>query len=248
MVTIDQTEKGGYFFSMHSIAVCIVINSWILRSSRGQWHTKKANTNPIHTAARLSSKMRRLSLQFWTWRSCSLELEVVAAAAAMSTAVAVADSVESTAGRDSDCPPVAGSLIATVASKETARISALLLLTWKVSVALTLLQFSQRPHLQAAFSGSTWGSAGWRWVRCQVPLILWRTLFSHIKSFISVVSFFGTPSIRLYKSRSNQTHQRTTRGGGSGWWYGWSAIGQNVGHRSPTCPGKQEVMRLICCN
>ena len=104
MVTIDQTEKGWCPFSPHFMASRIVISSWILSKSRGKWQTKNTNTKPIQTAAKLSSKIRRLSLQFCTCRSCSLEVEdgVVAAAAMVSTAVAAADSVVSTSGRLSD--------------------------------------------------------------------------------------------------------------------------------------------------
>ena len=131
MVTIDHTEKGWCPFSPHFIASRMVISSWILSKSRGKWQTKNTNTKPIQTAAKLSSKIRRLSLQFCTCRSWSLEVEegVVAAAAMVSTAVAAADSVVSTSGKLSDwlgaaAASAARSLTA-VASNDTARISGL---------------------------------------------------------------------------------------------------------------------------
>ena len=133
MVTIDHTEKGWSPIFKHFMATFMVISSCMLSSSRGKWQTRNARTKPIQTAAKLSSKIRRLSLQFCTWRSCNLEDEVVLAAAAaiVSTAVAAADSVVSTADNDRDgsawATTLTRSLTAAVASNETALISGLLL-------------------------------------------------------------------------------------------------------------------------
>ena len=93
IVTMDHTEKGWCPLSPHFMASSMVINSWIFKSNLGKWQTKKTKTNPIQTAAKLSSKILRRSLQCWTWRSCSLEwLAEAAAAVTVKTAAAVGSS------------------------------------------------------------------------------------------------------------------------------------------------------------
>ena len=50
-------------------AYLIVTSSWMLRSSLGTWQTRNTRTKPMQTAARLSSKILRRSLQCCTCRN-----------------------------------------------------------------------------------------------------------------------------------------------------------------------------------